>query len=112
MFPDGAKLTYTNNNAFTGINHYAVHFRATLLFIDDWTNGMSILFTEGGYNRYQFNYQMENVPGEYLCGYNTHDHLDLVEFTFSHISDSLIMDITASVNKMAWGIKEVIIHSL
>lgn len=63
MFPSGAKLTYTNNAAFSSTDHYAVHFRATLLFIDDWTNGMSILFTEGGYNRFQFDYQMEGVPG-------------------------------------------------
>ena len=58
MFPSSASLTYSNPTAFTSTSHYGVHFRATLLFIDDWTNGMSILFTEGGYNRYQFDYQM------------------------------------------------------
>jgi len=58
MFPSGAYITYTDASLFAGVAHYGVHFRATLLFIDDWVNGMSILFTEGGYNRHQFYYQM------------------------------------------------------
>lgn len=45
LFPDGATLSYNNPAAFTGKNHYGVHFRATLLFIDSWTNGKSIAFT-------------------------------------------------------------------
>ena len=111
MFPDSARITY-NNPSFTTAAHYGVHFRATLLFIDDWVNGMSILFTEGGFNRFQFQYQMENMPGEYLCGYSTYDHQDVVDFTFNHTSNSINMDIYASVNLSMWGIKEVQIHVL
>ena len=57
MFPDSATINF-NKPSFTSLAHYGIHFRATLLFIDDWTNGMQILFTEGGFNRYQFTYQM------------------------------------------------------
>ena len=45
MFPSGATITFTDAALFSGVAHYGVHFRATLLFIDDWTNGLSILFT-------------------------------------------------------------------
>ena len=105
MFPTGATLTFTDNALFTGTAHYGVHFRATLLFIDDWTNGLSIMFTEGGYNRYQFNYQMQDIPGEYLCGYNTHDHLDNVDFWFGHTANSINLKIYTSSSSVAWGIK-------
>jgi hypothetical protein len=44
MFPQGATLTFSNLASFSGTAHYSVHVRMTLLFIDDWTNGMSILF--------------------------------------------------------------------
>jgi hypothetical protein len=112
MFPQGATLTYSSSTVFAGTPHYGVHFRATLLFIDDWTNGMSILFTEGGYNRYQFDYQMEGLAGEYLCGYNTFDHQDLVNFWFKHLADSINLKIYATAKGVAWGIKEVIVQAM
>ena len=50
LFPSGATLSYSNSGIASA--HYGVHLRATLLFIDQWTNGMSILFQEGGLNRF------------------------------------------------------------
>jgi len=58
LFPKGAKLSYYNAAAFTGINHYGIHIRATILFIDNWRNGMSVLFVEGGMNRFEASFQM------------------------------------------------------
>lgn len=110
MFPNGAKLTYTNTGAFTSINHYAMHIRATVLFIDDWSNGMSILFAEGGKNRFQLSFQMEGVPGEYLCGYNTYDHHDIADSTFDHSSADVALSIYSASNGYAWGIKDILIH--
>ena len=52
------------------------------------------------------------MPGEYLCGYATHDHLDLVDFWFTHSSDSITLKIYSTVEGMAWGIKEVVVHAL
>jgi hypothetical protein len=58
LFPTGATLSYSNSAAFTGINHYSVNIRATILFIDVWSNGMSVLFVEGGINRFEASFQM------------------------------------------------------
>ena len=58
MFPSMATLFYTNPTAFSGVDHYAVNFRATILFIDDWSNGLSIIFSEGGSTRFLATFQM------------------------------------------------------
>lgn len=55
LFPDDAALIYNQASLSA---HYGIHIRATLLFIDQWTNNMAILVTEGGLNRFQFQYQM------------------------------------------------------
>lgn len=112
MFPNGATLTYSNSGAFTGTPHYSVNVRMTLLFIDDWTNGMSILFFEGGQSRYQFDYKMEGVVGEYLCGYASYDHHDVADFTFTHTSDSLNLKVYSAALGMHWAIKDVMIHAI
>jgi len=87
------------------LDHYGIHFRATLLFIDQWTNGMTILFQEGGYNRFSFTYQMGGITGEYLCGLNYHDHIDVVDDWYQHTSSSTILKIFATTDGFAWGIK-------
>lgn len=105
LFPAGAKLVYNNIGGIT-LAHYGIHIRATILFIDEWINGMTINFVENGLNRFQFAYQMKGVAGEYLCGLNTHDHMDVVDNWFSHTTSSITnLQIMSSVNGYAWGIK-------
>ena len=41
LFPDDAALVYNMGSLAA---HYGVHIRATLLFIDQWTNKMAIIF--------------------------------------------------------------------
>lgn len=41
LFPDGAAIKY---NKAVSTAHYGIHLRGTLLFIDDWKNGLKILF--------------------------------------------------------------------
>ncbi|MFM7851683.1 MAG: hypothetical protein ACKO96_07120, partial [Flammeovirgaceae bacterium] len=41
LFPNNAALKY--NKASITQAHYGIRVRATLLFIDQWTNGLSIL---------------------------------------------------------------------
>jgi len=107
LFPDGATLIY-DLASYTNA-HYGIKVRATLLFIDLWYNNMSILFSSGTgsskINAMQFNYQMEEVAGEYLCGRNYHDHLDVADGWFKHNETSIHLEVKANVNGMAWGIK-------
>jgi hypothetical protein len=42
LFPAGAHLDYSATGY--GTNHYGVHIRAALLFIDNWTDDISIIF--------------------------------------------------------------------
>lgn len=42
LFPDTASLIYSKTSLPA---HYGIHFRATLLFIDQWTNNMAIVIT-------------------------------------------------------------------
>ena len=41
---ESATLTYTSSNAALSAPHYGIHFRAALLFIDEWENSMSVVF--------------------------------------------------------------------
>jgi len=50
-FPAGATLTYNKASGVT-VSHYGIRVRATILFIDEWRNGMTILFQEAGFNRF------------------------------------------------------------
>ena len=108
LFPVGAQLVYNQVNL---ASHYGIHLRATLLFIDQWVNGMAILVQENNTNAFSFNYQMEGIAGEYLCGLNYDDHLDVMDDWFAHTASSINnLIIKASIDYYAWGIKELIIH--
>jgi hypothetical protein len=110
LFPVGAKLVYSRASLAA---HYGVNMRATLLFIDQWVNGMSILVQENGKNAFSFTYQMEGIAGEYLCGLNYDDHLDVMDGWFAHTASSITdLTVRASNDYYAWGIKEVILHVL
>lgn len=110
LFPVGAKLVY---NKASLVAHYGIHLRATLLFIDQWVNGMSILVQENGKNAFSFTYQMEGIAGEYLCGLNYDDHLDVMDNWFTHTGSSITnLVIKASTDYYAWGIKELTINVL
>jgi hypothetical protein len=108
LFPSDAKLVY---NRASVAAHYGIHIRATLLFIDQWTNGLSILVQENSNNAFEFTYQMEGIAGEYLCGLNYDDHLDVLDNWFPHNSASITnLIIKASTASYAWGIKELLLH--
>lgn len=49
---------------------------------------------------------MEGIAGEYLCGLNYDDHMDVVDNWFPH-TDSAITNlmIMATTKQFAWGIK-------
>jgi hypothetical protein len=104
LFPTGATLSFTKTTGVAA-NHYGINVRGTLLFIDLWKNGLSILFKEGGYNRFQFDYQMEDIVGEYLCGLNNYDHLDVFDDWFTHSATTIGLSIQATTAGYAWGIK-------
>jgi hypothetical protein len=86
-FPS-VKLTYTSSSYSNGA-HYGLHFRATFLFIDQWKSTASIIFREGSRDIYSYNYGMETLKGEYLCGQNYHDHIAIIDFYFSHTSTNV-----------------------
>ena len=48
---------------------------------------------------------MEGVVGEYLCGRNYYDHIDIIEFWFDHTTNSIDLEITVSDDKYAWGVR-------
>lgn len=60
LFPAGASVKYNKGSLAA---HYGVHLRATILFIDQWKNGLSILVQENGKNGFSFTYQMEGIAG-------------------------------------------------
>lgn len=39
-----ASLTYVSKSTVINTPHYGIHFRAKFLFIDDWTDGMMVVF--------------------------------------------------------------------
>lgn len=43
-----ASLTFYTDNAVIQAPHYGVHFRAKFLFIDDWVDGLMVVFQENG----------------------------------------------------------------
>lgn len=86
-FPS-VKLTYTSSTYSNGA-HYGIHFRATFLFIDQWKSTASIIFREGSKDIYAYNYGMETVKGEYLCGQNYHDHIGIIDFYFPHTTTNV-----------------------
>lgn len=48
---------------------------------------------------------MGGITGEYLCGLNYHDHIDVVDDWYQHTSSSTILKIFATTDGFAWGIK-------
>lgn len=43
-----ASLSFLSLNSSVALPHYGIHFRAKFLFIDDWVDGMVVLFQENG----------------------------------------------------------------
>ena len=86
-------ISYTNTGAGTGKPHYGVRFRATLIFIDEWQNGIGVIFSENSVQVHAYYYSMEEIIGVYSCGRNYYDHEDVVDFTFSHTGDDLSFSI-------------------
>jgi hypothetical protein len=105
------KLSYSSSG-FSNGGHYGIHFRGTFLFVDEWKSTMSIIFREGGKDIYSYNYLMEQVKGEYLCGQNYHDHITVIDFWFSHNTPGVSLEITASTTTNSWGLKDVVIEEL
>jgi hypothetical protein len=48
---------------------------------------------------------MANIIGQYLCGRNYHDHIDVVDNWFAHSDTAVDLIIKANKNGYAWGIR-------
>ncbi len=52
------------------------------------------------------------MKGEYICGQNYHDHIAVIDFWFSHNSQNLTLEISASDSGYSWGVKDMVIEEL
>ena len=95
-------------------NHYGFHFKATLLFIDFWPNGIKMNFRSNGQGVHTYVYDMEDIIGEELCGRSFHDHHEVVEFTFLHtdLPEDVYIEIECTDLGYQWGIKDVVVGLL
>lgn len=84
-----ATLTYTSSDTALSSAHYGIHFRAAILFIDEWQNSMSVVFKEGTEVVHAHFFSMEFIMGEYLCGRNFEDHIEVADFWYAHTTASI-----------------------